>query len=76
MISHLEQANETYFEHMKSSLGFSLKALKASVYFAFHSIFPEYFKSSGSTEIYELAYFLEKKMKNTNLNKKNNNRVY
>lgn len=76
MISHLEQANETYFEHMKSSLGFSLKALKASVYFAFHSIFPEYFKSSGSTEIYELVDFLEKKMKNANLNKNNNNIVY
>jgi hypothetical protein len=76
MTTHLEQANETYFEHMKSSLGFSLKALKASFYFALHSLFPGIFTSSGSTEIFELATILEKKIKNTSLNKKNNNRVY
>jgi hypothetical protein len=62
MPGHLEEANETYFEHMKSSLGFSLKALKACFYFTFHSIFPNSFTSSGSTEIFELTTILEKKL--------------
>lgn len=62
MSDHLKQANESYFEHMKSSLRFSLKALKASVYFTIHSIFPNSFTSSGSTEIFELANILERKL--------------
>lgn len=75
MSSHLKEANETYFEHMKSSLGFSLRSLKACVYFTIHSIFPNSFTSSGSTEIFELSEILEKKLNTTLLNRKNNNRV-
>lgn len=75
MSSHIKETNETYFEHMKSSLGFSLKALKASFYFTIHSIFPDSFQSSGSTEIFELSSILEKKISDSSLNEKKNNRV-
>ena len=50
-IAHLNFAKQTYSQHFKDALFYSLLSAKAAVYFLIHSIFPEYFVSSGSETI-------------------------
>ena len=53
-MSHLEDNNQTYFEHLKNSLSYSWKSTKASFYFFIHAFIPCIFTSSGSTIIKEV----------------------
>jgi hypothetical protein len=62
-MAHLEDARQTYFQHMKDCLNFSFISLKAMVYFLVHGISPELFVSSGSEQIFELNELLETKLR-------------
>ena len=46
--SHLEEAGESYFQHMGFALSFSLKMFKAGFCVLVHAVFPELFKKTGS----------------------------
>ena len=61
-MSHLHQANQTYFEHFKDSISYSFTSLKCSFYFAIHAFFPDLMQTSGSTTIKELNDLLQKKL--------------
>lgn len=76
-MTHLEQNNQTYWEHNKDALSYSKKAIKASFYFLIHAFFPEKYKSNGSREISNINSSIQMKMDslneyitNTNINKK------
>lgn len=58
---HLESINQTYYEHFKDSMFYSLKALKASGYFFIHSFFPDICKTNGSNQISELDKIITEK---------------
>jgi hypothetical protein len=61
-MSHLQEANQTYFQHFKDSIGYSFTSLKCSFYFAVHAFFPGMCQSSGSTAVKELNETLQKKL--------------
>ena len=42
-LEHLEYAKQTYFEHFKDALFYSILSTKAAAYFLIHSIFPNFF---------------------------------
>lgn len=54
MKSHLQQVNQTYFQHFKHSIYYSGQSLKATFFFLIHAIFPDVFVDNGSTTIAEL----------------------
>lgn len=58
---HLEDHNQTYFQHMRDAFGFAWKSLKSSMYFLIHGLFPWSFQSNGSTHIAELNETLVRK---------------
>jgi hypothetical protein len=62
MKSHLEFANQTYLQHLQDSMTYSVKSLKASLYFFIHGLFPNYFESSGSQTIEDLNTILKTKL--------------
>jgi len=62
MQSHLEYANQSYFEHFKDSIVYSAKSLKASVFFLIHAFIPNTFQHSGSQTIEELNLILKNKI--------------
>ena len=64
-MAHLEDAKQTYFQHMKDCLKYSFISLKATVYFLVHGISPELFVTSGSEQIFELNELLEKKLQSS-----------
>ena len=60
---HLDIANQTYFEHFKDSIEYGLLAIKASYYFFIHALYPDFYTTSGSTEIYNLYFKIVLKYK-------------
>lgn len=54
VFKHLENANQTYFEHFKDSFTYFILSLKASYYFLAHAIYPDIYETSGSSQIYEI----------------------
>ncbi len=53
---HLKFADQTYFEHFKDSFYYGILALKASFYFFAHAVYPDWYTTSGSAEIYNLYF--------------------
>lgn len=72
-MTHLEQNNQTYWEHNKDALSYSKKAFKASLYFFIHSFFPERYKSKGLMEITNIKSSIEMKKDKLNEYKINKN---
>jgi hypothetical protein len=54
LMTHLQTANQTWFEHFKNSIGYSWKSFTACVFFTVHAFFPETFTASGSNVIKNL----------------------
>jgi hypothetical protein len=59
--SHLQFANQTYFEHLKDSMKYSWKSLKASFFFFIHGIVPDVYTDAGSVEIHKLETIIQHK---------------
>ena len=51
---HLDDNNQTYFEHIRDSWSYSFRSLKSSIYFFFHGLMPFTFEHAGGDEINEL----------------------
>ncbi len=67
---HLKFVRQCYFEHLVDAFGYSLSALKASVYFFIHGLVPDLFEFDGSEQIQNLNTVLtNKKLKLLELNK-------
>ncbi len=62
MIRHLDDNNQTYFEHIYDSWKYSFQSLKASLYFFIHGIVPCIFEHSGSDTIFKLSSVLDSKL--------------
>lgn len=62
-MGHLEEAAQTYMEHFKDSISYSLRSIKATFYFFVHAISPDTFTKKGSDEIFELNDVLKEKLK-------------
>lgn len=65
--SHLYFSNQTYFEHFKDSIKYSLQAFKASVYFLVHAVVPDFCVSDGSNQIHEIELSVRDKYERLNL---------
>jgi len=61
---HLEQANESYFEHMIIALKISFELLIGSLISFIHALLPSVFTSSTSNKIKKLYSFIESRNKN------------
>ena len=61
---HLEQANESYFEHMIIALKISFELLIGSLIAFIHALLPSVFTSSASNKIKKLYSFIESRNKN------------
>jgi len=61
---HLEQANESYFEHMVIALKISFELLIGSLMAFMHALLPSVFTSSASNKIKKLYSFIESRNKN------------
>lgn len=48
MNSHLESVNESYFQHMRHALGFTLELLVGAACCLVHAFFPSLFERAGS----------------------------
>lgn len=51
---HLNEANETYFEHFRRAMMFSAKMFIGALACTIHAILPFVFEKTGSTTITEL----------------------
>jgi hypothetical protein len=52
--NHLNQVEQTYYQHFQESIGYSFKSLKASFCFLCHAFWPDIFVTSGSSYIVQL----------------------
>lgn len=52
---HLRFANQTYWQHFKSSMNYSWRAFSSSVYFFIHAFWPDIFQHHGSDGIVALS---------------------
>ncbi len=61
---HLEDINQTYFQHFQDAFYYSINSLKASIYFFIHGIYPDIFTSAGSDTIFNINGQIIEKYKN------------
>ena len=61
---HLNQANESYFQHMGFALKISLQLLNGSVVAFMHAFLPLIFTTSAGNKIRKLYSLLENRNKN------------
>ncbi|GJM12950.1 MAG: hypothetical protein DHS20C12_13530 [Pseudohongiella sp.] len=54
MNSHLESVNESYFQHMRHALSFTLDMLVGAICCLVHAFFPSLFEHTGSQLITKL----------------------
>jgi hypothetical protein len=62
-MSHLQIANQTYFQHFKDSMKYCYISMSCAFYFFCHAIHPDIYVDSGSKTIKELYQILNKKVK-------------
>jgi hypothetical protein len=51
---HLTQVDESYFEHLRAALGFSLSLAKASIACCVHALVPAFCTNTASRSVAEL----------------------
>ena len=61
---HLRDADENYLQHMGAALKISSQLLIASLQALFHSIIPALFRTSASSKIKELYFYIEERKRN------------
>tara|TARA_B100001123_G_C14488761_1_gene701419 strand:+ start:60 stop:272 length:213 start_codon:yes stop_codon:yes gene_type:complete len=60
---HLEEAKETYFQHMGNALKISFNLMLGSLMAAIHSLIPAFFKTGASSKIENLHAFIHERSK-------------
>ena len=60
MFRHLKQVNMSYFEHLKTSLGFSYHLFGGSIKAFIHGVLPNYYETSTSDLIKNMHSQLKK----------------
>ncbi len=63
IFNHLQDVNQTYFEHFRDTLCYSYLSLRACIFFLIHGIYPDIFIKSGSTTIHNINEKIIKKYK-------------
>lgn len=58
---HLQDINQTYLEHLKDSLWYSLFSLRACIVFLIHGIYPDIFETEGSDTIFHISGMIHEK---------------
>ena len=58
-MQHLQDTEQTYYQHWKNSMSYFCKSCKASLYFFIHAFIPCVFTSSGSDTVKELLANIE-----------------
>lgn len=53
-MSHLEEVNETYWQHFRCAISFSGTMLLLAIICAIHAFIPELFKTTASSKIEQL----------------------
>lgn len=48
---HLDEVNETYFEHMGNAMSFAGHMLTGAIACAIHAVMPFFFESTGSNRV-------------------------
>ena len=54
LTKHLREVNETYFQHFRHAMYFSLQMLLAAIACAIHGVFPFLFERTGSKRVVQL----------------------
>jgi hypothetical protein len=52
--NHLEYADQTYGKHFRDSMYYSWMSFKSSLYFLIHAVWPDSYKTDGSSTINKL----------------------
>jgi hypothetical protein len=52
---HLDTNNQTYGEHFKEAIHYSFESFKCSIYFFIHALWPDSFKTKGSSKLNNLT---------------------
>ena len=60
---HLEQANESYFEHMSVALKISFQLLMGALMAFMHALLPSIFTTNASNQIKKLYSYIEQRNK-------------
>ena len=68
---HLEKVKQTYIEHFFDSIVYFFYSIKASYFFLVHSLYPDFYETSGSTEIRNLHMKILDKYKKIDSDKLN-----
>ena len=63
---HLKYVKQSYFEHFEDSFEYVKLSLKATFYFAVHTIYPDLFEYQGSKTIKKLNDILQEKINKIN----------
>jgi hypothetical protein len=58
---HLIDARQSYCEHFFESCSYSVSSLIASFAFLIHAVYPDWFQTTGSNTIFNLAKTIETK---------------
>jgi len=69
---HLEKVNQNYFEHFIDSIRYFFYSMKASYFFLIHSIYPDFYETSGSGQIHFLHSMILDKYKKIEKEKEEN----
>lgn len=62
-IQHLQENNQSYFQHMKDAFSLAGKSFLATISFFVHGVFPMIFTHTGSDWICDCKNFIEEKNK-------------
>lgn len=54
IFEHLEDINQTYFDHLKDAIYYSFKSFQAGIYFLIHGLYPDIFTKTGSAIIFDV----------------------
>ena len=60
---HLKKVNQNYVEHFFDSIKYFFYSIIASYFFFIHSIYPDFYETAGSKQIYELHMIILDKYK-------------
>lgn len=66
---HLQNINQTYLQHLRNAIGYSMLCQKASIIFMVHALCPDWFVDNGSNTIKDLQKQLSSHSDSYNVSK-------
>lgn len=67
---HLQNINQTYLQHLRNAIGYSMSCQKASIIFMVHALYPDWFVDNGSNVVRNLLKQISDHSDTCNLSKK------